>query len=157
MSQRSQVHPDLVGASGLQPAFQTRDTPEALEHTDGFGSTHGGGAKPLWGETVTGLGDPHEDLGWASLPMYMGGSKLICRLAEPDWFYTRYAEKVGFDVSMDSVRYYQALSLLKLAATHMAAARCFEEGRFNDMRMPAMGSQIATCLRQMEKTIEAGA
>ena len=101
------------------------------------------------------LGDPHEDLGWASLPMYMGGSKLISRLAEPDWFYARYGEKAGFDVSMASVRYYQALSLLKLAATHMAAARCFEEGRFNDMRMPAMGSQIATALRQMEKTIEA--
>ena len=101
------------------------------------------------------LGDPHEDLGWASLPMYMGGSKLISRLAEPEWFYSRYSEKVGFEVSMASVRYYQALSLLKLAATHMAAARCFEEGRFNDMRMPAMGSQIATCLRQMEKTIEA--
>jgi aminoglycoside phosphotransferase (APT) family kinase protein len=100
------------------------------------------------------LGDPHEDLGWASLPMYMGGSKLISRLAEPDWFYARYSEKAGFQVSMPSVRYYQALSLLKLAATHMAAARCFEEGRFNDMRMPAMGSQIATCLRQMEKTIE---
>ena len=44
--------------------------------------------------------------------------------------------------------------VLKLAATHMAAARCFEEGRFNDMRMPAMGSQIATCLRQMDKLIE---
>ena len=101
------------------------------------------------------LGDPHEDLGWASLPMYMGGSKLISRLAEPDWFYARYGEKAGFEVSMASLRYYQAFSLLKLAATHMAAARCFEEGRFNDMRMPAMGSQIATCLRQMEKTIEA--
>lgn len=100
------------------------------------------------------LGDPHEDLGWAGLPMYMGGSKLISRLAEPDWFYARYSEKVGFDVSMASVRYYQAFSLLKLAATHMAATRCFEEGRFNDMRMPAMGSQIATCLRQMAKTIE---
>jgi aminoglycoside phosphotransferase (APT) family kinase protein len=100
------------------------------------------------------LGDPHEDLGWASLPMYMGGSRLICRLAEPDWFYARYGEKVGFQVSMNSLRYYQALSLLKLAATHMAAARCFEEGRFNDLRMPAMGSQIATCLRQMEKTID---
>ena len=101
------------------------------------------------------LGDPHEDLGWASLPMYMGGSKLISRLAEPDWFYARYTEKVGFEVSMESVRFYQAFSLLKLTATHMAAAHCFEEGRFNDMRMPAMGSQIATCLRQMEKTIEA--
>jgi len=100
------------------------------------------------------LGDPHEDLGWASLPMYMGGSKLICRLAEPEWFYARYGEKAGFEVSMNSVLYYRAFSLLKLAATHMAAARCFEEGRFNDMRMPAMGSQIATCLRQMEKTIE---
>jgi aminoglycoside phosphotransferase (APT) family kinase protein len=100
------------------------------------------------------LGDPHEDLGWTSLPMYRGGTKLIGRLAEPQWFYERYAERAGFEVSMASVRYYQALSLLKLAATHMAAARCFEEGRFNDMRMPAMGSQIATCLRQMEKTIE---
>ena len=100
------------------------------------------------------LGDPHEDLGWASLPMYMGGGKLISRLAEPDWFYRRYSEKAGFEVSMPSVRYYQAFSLLKLAATHMAAARCFEEGRFNDMRMPAMGSQIATCLRQMDKIIE---
>jgi aminoglycoside phosphotransferase (APT) family kinase protein len=101
------------------------------------------------------LGDPHEDLGWASLPMYMGGSKFISRLCEPEWFYERYSEKVGFDVSMESVRYYRAFSLLKLAATHMAAARCFEEGRFNDMRMPAMGSQIGTCLRQLEKTIEA--
>jgi aminoglycoside phosphotransferase (APT) family kinase protein len=101
------------------------------------------------------LGDPHEDLGWASLPMYMGGSKLISRLAEPEWFYRRYGEQAGIAVSMDSVRYYQAFSLLKLAATHMAAARCFEEGRFNDMRMPAMGSQIATCLKQMEKTIDA--
>ncbi len=100
------------------------------------------------------LGDPHEDLGWASLPMYMGGSGLICRLAEPDWFYRRYGERAGFEVDMASLRYYQALSLLKLAATHMAAARCFEEGRFNDMRMPAMGSQVATCLRQMEKVIE---
>lgn len=99
------------------------------------------------------LGDPHEDLGWTSLPMYMGGTKLIGRLAEPDWFYERYAAQAGIAVDLHAVRYYQALSLLKLAATHMAAARCFEDGRFNDMRMPAMGSQIATCLRQMEKVI----
>ena len=101
------------------------------------------------------LGDPHEDLGWASLPMYRGGTRLISRLAEPEWFYRRYGEQAGDAVSMESVRYYQAFALLKLAATHMAAARCFEEGRFNDMRMPAMGSQIATCLKQMAKTIDA--
>jgi aminoglycoside phosphotransferase (APT) family kinase protein len=100
------------------------------------------------------LGDPHEDIGWVSMPMYMGGSPHFCRLTEPEWFYQRYSEKAGFEVSMASVKYYRAFSLLKLAATHMAAARCFEEGRFNDLRMPAMGSQIATCLRQLEKTIE---
>jgi 2-methylcitrate dehydratase PrpD len=32
----------------------------ALEHVDGFGSTHGGGAKPQWELTLTGLGEPHE-------------------------------------------------------------------------------------------------
>lgn len=100
------------------------------------------------------LGDPHEDLAWVSMPMYKGGSPYLCRLCEPEWFYERYAERSGIAVSMASVRYYQVFSLLKLAATHMAAARCFEEGRFNDMRMPAMGSQIATCLRQMDKLIE---
>lgn len=99
------------------------------------------------------LGDPHEDLAWASLPMYRGGTRYIGRLAEPELFYGRYAQRTGIAVSMKSVRYWQAFSLLKLAATHMAAARCFEEGRFDDMRMPAMGSQVATCLRQMEKAI----
>ena len=102
------------------------------------------------------LGDPHEDLGWASLPMYRGGSPYLCRLAEPEGFYARYAELSGVAVAMASVHYYQVFSLLKLAATHMAATRCFEDGRSNDMRMPAMGSQIATCLRQMDRVIDKG-
>ncbi len=102
------------------------------------------------------LGDPHEDLAWASLPMYMGGSPYLCRLCEPEWFYARYAEQSGISVNMASVHYYQVFSLLKLAATHMATARCFEDHRSNDMRMPAMGSQVATCLRQMDKAIQKG-
>jgi 2-methylcitrate dehydratase PrpD len=34
--------------------------PAALEHVDGFGSTHGGGAKPQWDLTTLDLGSPHE-------------------------------------------------------------------------------------------------
>ncbi len=102
------------------------------------------------------LGDPHEDLAWVSLPMYMGGSPYLCRLCEPDWFFERYAQQAGLSVSMATLHYYQVFSFLKLAATHMAAARCFEDGRSNDMRMPAMGSQVATCLRQMDKAIQKG-
>jgi aminoglycoside phosphotransferase (APT) family kinase protein len=104
---------------------------------------------------LTHIGDPHEDLGWASLPMYMGGTKLVCRLIETDQFFERYQAQVPFTVSPASVKFYRVFSLMKLAATHMAAARCFEEGRFNDLRMPAMGSQIIPVLRQMEKAIEA--
>ncbi len=48
-------------------------------------------------------------------------------------------------------------SLLKLAFTHMAAARCFEQGLFNDMRMPAMATQIAPVFRQISRTLEQAA
>ena len=102
------------------------------------------------------LGDPHEDLAWVSLPMYMGGSPYLCRLVDRASFYADYGALAGFAVDAATVHYYQVFSLLKLAATHMAAARCFEDGRSDDMRMPAMGSQVATCLRQMDKAIQQG-
>jgi 2-methylcitrate dehydratase PrpD len=34
--------------------------PRALEHGDGFGSTHGAGTSPQWDLAVAGLGSPHE-------------------------------------------------------------------------------------------------
>ncbi|MFT3792297.1 MAG: hypothetical protein QM741_14770 [Rudaea sp.] len=44
-------------------------------------------------------------------------------------------------------------ALVKLAITHIAAVRCYEDGRFDDMRMPAMGTQIAPVLRQISKML----
>ena len=52
------------------------------------------------------------------------------------------------------VSFYLVFSLVKLACTHIAGSRCFEDGRFNDMRMPAMATQIAPVLRQIEKVLE---
>jgi aminoglycoside phosphotransferase (APT) family kinase protein len=103
---------------------------------------------------LTHVGDPHEDLAWASLPMYMGGTKFVSRLIEPEKFFSLYQARVPFALNEASLKFYRVFSLVKLAATHMAAARCFEEGRFNDLRMPAMGSQIIPVLRQMEKAID---
>ena len=68
-------------------------------------------------------------------------------------FLARYEARSGVKVAPASLKFYIVFSLLKLAFTHMAAARCFEDGRFNDMRMPAMGTQIAPVLRQIEKTL----
>lgn len=103
------------------------------------------------------LGDPVEDLGWAFLPQYRGGSRLVCQLADEETFLTRYEAGAGYTVDRQALRFYVVFSLLKLALTHMAAARCFEDGLFNDMRMPAMATQIAPVFRQIAKTMERAA
>jgi hypothetical protein len=102
------------------------------------------------------LGDPIEDLGWAFLPQYRGGTRMVCQLADEDAFLARYQDKAGYQVDRDALRFYIVFSLLKLALTHMAAARCFEDGLFNDMRMPAMATQIAPVFRQIAKIMERG-
>ena len=48
----------LEAASLAEAGFTAN--PRALEHVDGFGSTHGGGNKAMWDETVANLGRPHE-------------------------------------------------------------------------------------------------
>ena len=103
------------------------------------------------------LGDPVEDLGWAFLPQYRGGTPLVCGLASEADFLSRYEAQSGPPVDPASLRFYLVFSLLKLAFTHMAAARCFEDGLFNDLRMPAMATQIAPVFRQIGRTLDQAA
>jgi aminoglycoside phosphotransferase (APT) family kinase protein len=103
------------------------------------------------------LGDPIEDLGWAFLPQYRGGTPFVCGLASEADFLSRYATQSGLSVDPAALRFYVVFSLLKLAFTHMAAARCFEDGLFNDMRMPAMATQIAPVFRQIGRALEQAA
>ncbi len=98
-------------------------------------------------------GDPHEDLGWAFLPQYAAGSGLICRLVAQDEFIAQYERESGIQVSPASVQFYLVFAQVKIALTLIAAIRCFEDGAFNDMRMPAMGTQVVPALRQLEKLL----
>jgi hypothetical protein len=54
-----------------------------------------------------------------------------------------------------SVLFYELFNAFKLFAIHVGATRCFEDGVFTDLRMPAMGAQIPRVLLQMEKALEA--
>jgi aminoglycoside phosphotransferase (APT) family kinase protein len=103
------------------------------------------------------LGDPIEDLGWAFLPQYRGGGKLVCGLASEADFLARYEARSECTVGRAALKFYIVFSLLKLAFTHMAAARCFEDGLFNDLRMPGMATQIAPVFRQIAKILELAA
>lgn len=101
------------------------------------------------------LGDPHEDLAWACLPQYRAGTTLMSRLISREEMYARYKAKTGIAVDGKVMQFYEIFSLYKLAITHMAGVAVFERNDFHDMRMPAMGTQIAPVLRQMEKALEA--
>jgi len=101
------------------------------------------------------LGDPHEDLAWTCLPQYRGGTPLMSKLVARDELFARHEARTGHGVSEASMRYYTLFSLAKLAVTHIAAAYAFERNGFADLRMPAMATQIAPTLRQIEKALAA--
>jgi len=103
---------------------------------------------------LTHLGDPHEDIGFIGLRAWSGRSPYLCQLIRREDLYARYEALTGIKVDPDIVRFYEVLNNFKLFAIHTAAAGCFEAGRFNDLRMPAMGAQIPRILLQLERMIE---
>ena len=105
------------------------------------------------------LGDPHEDLGFMCLRAFGGkaadGSFLVCHLLTREALYERYAALSGMPVQPASVAFYELFNAFKLFVIHVGASRCFEDGKFTDLRMPAMGAQIPRVLLQIEKALEA--
>ena len=99
------------------------------------------------------LGDPHEDLAWSCLPQYRGGTDLMSQLVPREELYARHQAKTGLPVDPAAVHFYTILSLFKLTAIHMAGAHAFEHQGFFDLRMPAIATQIAPVLRQLEKAL----
>jgi len=102
---------------------------------------------------LTHLGDPHEDIGFVCLRAWSGRSPYLCQLIRREDLYAGYEARTGIKIDPDAVRYYEVFNNFKLFAIHAAAAGCFEAGRFNDLRMPAMGAQIPRILLQLEKMI----
>ncbi|HSW19230.1 MAG TPA: phosphotransferase family protein [Ramlibacter sp.] len=100
------------------------------------------------------IGDPHEDLGWAMLPQFGGGTGLVCRLLEQEEFLRLYERLAGQGVDRAVVRYYTVMSLLKLALVYLASAHTFERAGASDVRLGAIATQAAQTLRQMQKDIE---
>ena len=77
-------------------------------------------------------------------------SKLITR----DELYARHEAQTGVPINEASMRFYTIFSLVKLVITHAAGVYAFERNGFHDLRMAAIGTQIAPTLRQIEKLLE---
>ncbi len=98
-------------------------------------------------------GDPHEDLAWAGLRTFAAGTNRIGGMIERDAFYARYSALAGFTPRPEVVRYYEVLVQFKMAAMLIGAVRRIESGRARDVRMAAMGFQLAPTMLELNRLI----
>jgi len=98
-------------------------------------------------------GDPHEDIAWAGLRTFSAGTTRIGGLIEREDFYKRYAQRTGFTVRPEVVRYYEVLVQFKMAALLVGAMHRVAGGAAQDVRMAAMGFQLAPALLELDRLI----
>jgi aminoglycoside phosphotransferase (APT) family kinase protein len=104
---------------------------------------------------LTHIGDPHEDLGWALVPTFNGGSRKLYGVMERNEVIDCYQKKSGITLSPRNLAYYEAFAFYQMAAIQICGIHAFEVSRFNDMRMAAMSTQMASIVRALDKAIEA--
>lgn len=98
-------------------------------------------------------GDPHEDLAWAALRVFSGGTGRVGGLMERQAFVERYARQTGFTPDPVAWRYYEVLGLYKSASMLLSAAQRVQSGRARDIRMASMGFQVASTLLELNRLI----
>lgn len=102
-------------------------------------------------------GDPHEDLAWAALRIFSGGTGLVGGLVAREAFYERYAQLACIELQPTVLRYYEVLGLFKSASMLLSAANRIETGRAHDIRMASMGFQVAATLLELNRLISEAA
>jgi aminoglycoside phosphotransferase (APT) family kinase protein len=99
------------------------------------------------------LGDPHADLAWAGLRTFAAGTSRVGGLIDREVFYRRWEARTGLRVQPKVVRYYEVMVQFKMAAMLMGAMIRVQAGRSRDVRMAAMGFQLASTLMELNKLI----
>lgn len=74
------------------------------------------------------LGDFHDDLGWVCGGFYEVEGQ-VCGIMEKDWFIERYQRASGRKVDLDSLRFWQVFSAVKMAAIILTGADRYLSGK----------------------------
>ena len=114
---------------------------------------HGGRITAILDWELVHAGDPHEDIAWAGLRTFAGGTGRVGGLIGRDEFLARHAARAGFVARPETVRYYEVLVQFKMAAMLIGATRRIESGQAHDVRMAAMGFQLAPTLLELNRLI----
>jgi aminoglycoside phosphotransferase (APT) family kinase protein len=94
------------------------------------------------------LGDPMEDLGWASMTFW-GRDELAGGLMEREAFYRLYEQKTGHRVDRERLFFYRVLGDAKMIAICLTGIRDFVEGRTSDSMMPFLELLIPQLLEDL--------
>ncbi len=89
---------------------------------------------------MTHLGDPLEDVAWACIrPWRWIGTEHIGGLLDRADFYRMYSEASGIEIDEESVRFWEVLGNVKLAAIFLTGGRSYCEGRTRSAMMAFLG------------------
>ena len=96
------------------------------------------------------VSDPIEDIAYSGLRLFRGRSPLLSNLLLPEDYFARYEERTGLAVDEDVFRFWTVLGYLKASASHIRAARAYEDGANGDLRLAAMGHQVLHVIRGLQ-------
>ncbi len=92
---------------------------------------------------MTHLGDPLEDIGWSCIrPWRWMGTEHIGGLLDRADFYRMYEAASGITVDDESVRFWEVLGNVKLAAIFLTGGRSYCEGRTHTAMMAFLGRNV---------------
>jgi len=98
------------------------------------------------------LGDPMEDLGWASM-MFWGREDLAGGLMEREAFYRLYEQKSGHRVDRERLFFYEVLGNAKMAVICLTGIRDFVERRTSDAVMPFLELLLPALFEDLAKQL----
>lgn len=99
------------------------------------------------------VSDPVEDIAYSGLRLFRGRSPLLSHLLEQDDYLARYADRTGLTIDPEVFRFWTVLGYCKASASHLRAARAFEDGANDDLRLAAMGHQVLHVLRGLRQDL----
>lgn len=127
----------------LPPPAQRIVLVHADYRTGNFLCTPEGEIKGVLDWEMAHLGDPLEDVAWACIrPWRWLGNELVGGLMERDELFRRYSEATGIEVIEESVRFWEVLGNVKLAAIFITGGRGFCDGRTRAAMMAFLGRNI---------------
>jgi aminoglycoside phosphotransferase (APT) family kinase protein len=88
------------------------------------------------------LGDPLEDVAWCCSPLWRAGTPWASAVLPPEEFATRYAAVSRRTADPARLRFYDVLTVVKMAAIMLIGIAAFRTGHIRDLRVAIFDHQL---------------